>query len=324
VVTPPRDWRPSAPRENLQLRARILAEIRAFFSARSVMEVETPLLGAAAATDPHLDSFACRYHGPHAPQGCDLYLQTSPEFAMKRLLAAGSGPIYQICKAFRNGEAGRRHNPEFSLLEWYRPGVDHHGLMDEVEALIDALLHTGPARRMSYEALFEQALGLDVFRLSVDQARACLREHGVNVNLDETTRDDWLALILTHILEPRLGPGAVFIHDFPASQAMLARLDGNDPPRAQRFELYVDGVELANGFHELADAAEQRRRFEQDRHQRRRHGLAEVPMDETLIHALQHGLPDCAGVALGLDRLLMLAAETDCIAEVVSFPIERS
>lgn len=322
-MTTQRDWRPSAPLENLKKRARILAEIRAFFSARAVMEVETPLLCAATATDPHLDSFTSRYLGLHAPKGRDYYLQTSPECAMKRLLAAGSGPIYQICKAFRNGEAGRRHNPEFTLLEWYRPGFDHYALMDEVEALVDALLATGPARRVSYRELFLGQVGLDPFNFGVDEARARLQAHGVHATLDEAAPDDWLTLILTHIIEPRLGPGAMLVHDFPASQAMLARLSPGDPPLAQRFELYVNGIELANGFHELADADEQRRRFEQDLQQRQRRGLTEVPLDEALIAALRHGIPDCAGVALGLDRLLMLAAGVDSIAEILSFSIER-
>jgi lysyl-tRNA synthetase class 2 len=322
-LTDMRDWRPSAALENLKLRARILAEIRAFFSARDVLEVETPLLSAAAATDPHLDSFRTRYLGPHAPHGRDCYLQTSPEFAMKRLLAAGSGPIFQICKAFRNGEAGRMHNPEFTMLEWYRPGFDHHALMDEVEALVDALLATGPGRRLTYRELFLEHAGVDPFAIDAAQARDCLQAHGIQATLDESAPDEWLTLILTHVIEPRMGKGALFVYDFPASQAMLARLSPGVPPLAQRFELYVDGVELANGFHELNDAEEQRRRFEQELRQRHGQGLAALPLDEALIEALAHGLPDCAGVALGVDRLLMLAAGVGAIADVLSFPIDR-
>ena len=322
-MTPERDWRPTASLQHLKLRARVLAEIRAFFCARGVMEVETPVLGAAAATDPHLESFQTRYQGPAAAQGRDLYLQTSPEFAMKRLLAAGSGPIYQICKAFRNGEAGRRHNPEFTLLEWYRPGFDHHALMDEVEALVDALLGCGAARRIRYRDLFLDRVGLDPFDFDAARAQACLQAHGVQVVLDDAEPDDWLNLILTHVIEPQLGEGAVFVHDFPASQAMLARLSADQPPLAQRFELYVNGMELANGFHELSDAEVQRGRFEQDLQQRRWRGLPALPLDEALIDALRHGLPDCAGVALGLDRLLMLAAGVEQLAEIMSFPYDR-
>ncbi len=288
------------------------------------MEVETPLLSAAAATSLYLDSFVTRYLGPLAPQGQDFFLQTSPEFAMKRLLAGGSGPIYQICKAFRNGEAGAYHNPEFTLLEWYRPGFDHHALMDEVEALLDSILDIGTFQRIKYRDLFLGRAGFDPFIFTVEEAKACLQQHGITApDMDGATKDDWLMLILTHIIEPNLGSGAVFIYDFPASQAMLARLSRSEPPTAERFELYVNGIELANGFHELADAAEQRRRFESEMQQRKHLGMAELPMDEALIDALKHGLPDCAGVALGIDRLLMLAAGEQAIAEVLALPLDR-
>jgi lysyl-tRNA synthetase class 2 len=323
-VTSRRDWRPSASLENLQLRARILAGIRAFFAERGVLEVETPLLGAAASTDPHLETFACEYRGPFAPEGQTLYLQTSPEFAMKRLLAAGSGPVYQICKAFRNGEAGQYHNPEFTLLEWYRPGFDHYALMDEVEVLVDKLLMTGPARRVSYRDLFLECVALDPFDFSTAEARACLHRADITPpQLADDAPDEWLNLLLTHLIEPQMGDGALIVYDFPASQAMLARLAPTEPPVAERFELYVNGVELANGFHELADAGEQQRRFESDLHQRQRLGLPSVVMDRALIDALDHGIPECAGVALGLDRLLMLAAETASIADLLAFPVDR-
>lgn len=324
-MTSPRQWRPTASLENLHLRARILAKIRAFFSERGVMEIDTPLLSVATSTDPHLESFSCHYLGPFAPAGQQCYLQTSPEFAMKRLLAAGSGPIYQICKAFRNGEAGHHHNPEFTMLEWYRPGFDHHSLMDEVELLVDSVLAIGSAKRIKYRDLFLEQVGLDPVSLSVTEAKTCLQHHGITVSAmdEETAIDDWLAVILTHIIEPALGSGAVFVYDFPASQAMLARLSQTHPPWAERFELYINGIELANGFHELADPTEQQRRFELDMLQRRQQGLAELPMDEALIDALKHGLPDCAGVALGVDRLLMLAAGLDCLSEVLAFPVDR-
>ena len=319
------DWQPAASLENLKTRARVLAEIRAFFSVRDVMEVETPLLSSAGSTDPYLDSFTSHYQGPLFPAGQTVYLQTSPEFAMKRLLAAGSGAIFQICKAFRNGEAGGQHNPEFTMLEWYRPGFDHHVLMDEVEALIAAILKTAPARRMTYRDLFLEYVGLDPFELSAADARACLQARHINPpELAEAAIDGWLSLIMTHVIEPALGAGPVFVYDFPASQAMLARVVQTKPPVAQRFELYINGMELANGFYELADAAEQRRRFEVDLQQRQQLGMAEVGMSQTLIAALEFGLPDCAGVALGVDRLLMLMAEAKNITEVLAFPLDRS
>lgn len=318
------DWRPTASLENIKLRARVLAEIRAFFSARDVIEVETPLLSLAGSTDPYLESFTSHYQGPLFPAGQTVYLQTSPEFAMKRLLAAGSGAIYQICKAFRNGEAGGQHNPEFTMLEWYRPGFDHHVLMDEVETLIDAVLKVGPARRITYRELFLEYVELDPFELSAADARVCLQARDVNPpELADAAIDDWLALIMTHLIEPELGPGPVFVYDFPASQAMLARVAPTEPPVAQRFELYINGMELANGFYELSDAAEQRRRFQADLKQRQQLGLDAVMMNQALIDALESGLPDCAGVALGLDRLLMLAAGAEEISGVLVFSVDR-
>ena len=320
----PDEWRPTATLARLRLRARMLADIRRFFAERGVMEVETPLLGAATATDPHLDSFVTRYHGPGGDRSC--YLQTSPEFAMKRLLAAGSGPIYQIGKAFRNGEAGRCHNPEFTMLEWYRPGFDHHRLMDEVEALLAALIDGPAAQRMTYRALFQQHLSLDPLSSCGRRLRDAALAAGITppaLALDD--RDGWLNLLLTHLIEPRLGHDRpVFVYDYPSSQAMLARLSDDDPPRARRFELYIKGMELANGFHELADGEEQQRRFAGDLAARRAQSLADVPMDRRLIAALHHGLPDCAGVALGVDRLVMFVAGVRNIADVVAFAHGRA
>lgn len=317
-------WRPGADLPMLRLRARTLDRVRAFFAGRGVLEVETPALSAAATTDPHIESFATAYRGPgRAP--APLYLHTSPEFPMKRLLAAGSGPIYQICKVFRQGECGRLHNPEFTLLEWYRPGFDHRRLMDEVEALVLPILGRPAAERLSYAEAFARHLDLDPHRADAATLAACAARHGIAVDGLGADRDGWLALLLTHLVEPHLGRGRpTFLYDYPASQAALARVRAGEPPLAERFELYVDGVELANGFHELADAAEQRRRFAADREARRAAGLPLVPMDEHLLAALAHGLPDCAGVALGFDRLLMLAAGVEEIGRVVAFPIDRA
>lgn len=248
---------------------------------------------------------------------------------MKRLLAAGSGDIYQLARVFRDGEAGGRHNPEFTLLEWYRVGWDHHRLMDEVAALIGELLPgfaRQPAERFSYRELFVQHLDLDPFRASVAELIACAESRGIGLptGLSDDAPDPWLDLLLTHCIEPRLpSDRPVFVHDYPPAQAALARIRPDDPPVAERFELYLGGIELANGFHELADPAEQRRRFERDNRLRAERGLPEIPLDEQLLAALEH-LPDCAGVALGIDRLLMLAAGKHRLDEVLAFPFERA
>jgi len=288
------------------------------------MEVETPACSAAAVTDPALDSLAT---GCSIPGSGRLFLHTSPEFPMKRLLAAGSGPIYQVCRVFRDGERGRLHNPEFTLLEWYRPGFDHHRLMDEVAGLVRAVLGRDiPAERATYGELFRLHLGLDPHGADTGAARARALAAGIHgaesLQLD---RDGWLDLLMTHCVEPRLPVDRLsFVHDYPASQAALARVRPGNPPVAERFELYLGSMELANGFHELTDAAEQRRRFEGELKERRRLGLGAVPMDERLLAALEAGLPPCAGVALGLDRLLMCLVGADHIDQVLAFPLERA
>ncbi|MFQ5488984.1 MAG: EF-P lysine aminoacylase EpmA [Gammaproteobacteria bacterium] len=322
-------WRPTADLEQLRLRAAVLGEVRAFFQARGVLEVETPLLCHAAASDTHLASMSATYHGPGAGAGGEkLWLQTSPEFAMKRLLAAGSGPIYQVCKAFRNGEAGGLHHPEFTILEWYRPGMDHHELMVEVEALLRYLMgEDGTCTRLSYGEAFRRHAGIDPHSADGRALRRCFASQvGVPVEgVDPQDRDAWLDLILTHLVEPNLGlEGPLFLYDYPASQAALARIRPGNPPLAERFELYMDGIEIANGYHEVICRQEQQLRFERDRRQRRRLGLADAPLDQRLLAALEHGLPPCAGVALGLDRLLMVLAGASCIEEVLAFPLERA
>ncbi len=321
-------WQPTAARDALAARACLLASIRAFFASAGVMEVETPALSAAAVADPALESLQTCYRGPGASCDGRLFLHTSPEFAMKRLLAAGSGPIYQICKVFRGGERGRLHNPEFTLLEWYRPGLDHHGLMDEVEALVNRVSERPrPVHRLAYGELFETHLRIDPHRYGEQELRLAALSAGIAgaAQLDLRGCDPWLDLLLTHCIEPHLRDrGLVFVYDYPASQAALARVRPGDPPVAERFELYLDGIELANGFHELADAAEQRRRFAQDLVRRRGLALPEVPLDERLLGALEAGLPDCSGVALGVDRLLMALTGARSIDEVLAFPVERA
>ncbi len=326
------DWRPTTAVEVLKLRARMLERIRAFFLERGVLEVETPILSSAATTDPALASLAARYTGPLFPHGQTLYLHTSPEFAMKRLLAAGSGSIYQICKVFRDGECGRLHNPEFTMLEWYRVGFDHHRLMDETGELVTQLLApTLPLQapeKLTYREAFQRHAGLDPHTASAREFAAVAGTHRIDVPQDLLAQNDlavWRDLLLTHAVEPKLGRGRLsFLYDYPASQASLARIQAGDPPLAARFELYLNGVELANGFHELTDADEQRARFERQLHTRAAAGMPAVPMDARLLTALAHGLPDCAGVALGIDRLLMLAAGARSLAEVIAFPVDRA
>ncbi len=328
-------WRPAASLEAVRLRAELNRRLRAFFDARGVLEVETPILSAAAIPDPALQSLTSRYTGPGHADGLDLYLHTSPEFPMKRLLAAGSGPIYQLCKVFRQGEAGSRHNPEFTMLEWYRPGFGIEALMAEVDALVRDLLRgaweVGEMEVLSYAGAFQRYLGLDPFEATIDELAARAAEQGINAPPLES-RDEWLDLLLVERIEPRLGRGRLtFLHGYPASQAALARLNPDDPRSAERFELYCEGLELANGFHELSDSAEQRRRFEAENRERESRGMRPVPLDEHFLAALEAGLPDCSGVALGMDRLLMLAwagvqGEQPPVAidRVLSFPFERA
>ena len=308
----------------LRARAQLYGAIRSYFEAREVLEVETPILSAAATVDPNIDSFATR-----EMPGAERWLQTSPEFAMKRLLAAGSGPIYQIARVFRREEAGRHHNPEFSMLEWYRPGWDHLRLMDEVEALLRGTgLPGGPRwERLSYREAFLLHAGMDPFAASLEQLRqACVDRLTLSADLaGETSPDVYLDLLMSALVGPRLGlETPIFLHDFPASQAALARVRPGNPPVAERFELFWKGIELANGFHELTDAAEQRRRFEQDRSRRLEQGREAPPHDARLIQALEAGMPQCAGVALGLDRLLMLMLGLPALADVLAFDADRA
>ena len=317
-------WRPSASVEHLALRAALRARARAFFAERGVLEVETPALAAAAVTDPQIESLRTQVRGRQGP----LYLGTSPEFAMKRLLAAGSGDIYQICKVFRDGESGRWHNPEFTIIEWYRRGHDDAALMTEVGDFVTALLSPhrliAPAERLTYAAALQRHAGVDVWQSSdADLARAAAA-HGVvcDGSLD---RDGRLDLLMGLVVGPQLGrERPTFVCDYPASQASLARLKPGEPPVAARFELYLDGLELANGFHELVSASEQRARFERDLAVRRVRGQHEPRIDEYLLAALAAGLPDCAGVALGFDRLTAVAAGAASLREVMAFPIENA
>jgi len=316
------DWRPGAGIEQLRRRAELLATIRRFFAARDVLEVETPLLASTGITDPSIEPLTVE-RGVSLPQS--RYLQTSPEYAMKRLLAAYGDPVFQIARAFRDGEVGSRHNPEFTLLEWYRPGFDHHRLMTEVAELLVACIGDREVQKISYRQLFLDRLQLDPFTVPVTQLRQVAGRH-LDVTSLDGDRDMWLDLLLSHVLEPQLvNQGLCFIYDYPASQAALARIvEADGALVGQRFELYVDGLELANGYFELTDATEQRRRFEQDNARRRERGQTERPLDERLLAALAHGMPECSGVALGVDRLLMLASGVSDIRDVLAFDWDRA
>jgi lysyl-tRNA synthetase class 2 len=303
----------------------MLGRIRKFFADAGVMEVETPIASRAAATDPVLNSLQSGWTGA-AGKAQTLYLHTSPELPMKRLLVAGSGPIYQICKVFRDGERGRLHHPEFSLLEWYRPGLGYKDLMGEVADLVRYVLDRPElgVEQQSYRELFRAHLNLDPLRAPAPTLRRAAKDIPGAGDL-ELDRDGWLDLLLTHHIEAGLGRGRLtFVYDYPPSQAALARIRADADPVAERFELYLGGMELANGFQELTDAAEQRRRFAVDLEERALTGLVQSPVDEAFLVALEQGMPETAGVALGLDRLLMIATRSRHIDEVLAFPVERA
>jgi lysyl-tRNA synthetase class 2 len=309
-------------RPALELRAGLCAEIRQFFASRSVLEVETPILSSGANTDPNIQSFTTIFSG-HVDGGSrERWLRTSSEFAQKRLLAAGIGDCYELGRVFRDGEAGRRHNPEFTMLEWYRVGWDHRRLIDEVIELVQLALtlcsRTADVHRSSYRDLFIASIDLDPFRASETDMCGALG----NLRVDERglSRDDWLDLILTHCIQPEFPHDRItVIYDYPASQCALAKIRADDPPVAERFELYLGTHELANGYHELTDPAEQRARFMRDNARRRERGLAELPLDENFLRALERSMPDCAGVALGIERLLMAISGNEDIRDVLAF-----
>lgn len=316
------DWQPTTNLEALKLRAGLLQKIRAFFAERQVLEVETPLLSHGTITDPNILSFITSY-GLNKP--VNLYLQTSPEFAMKRLLSSGSGSIYQICKAFRHEDFGSQHNPEFTILEWYRLDFDHHALMQDMDEFLQYTANTKPAEKLSYQEAFKKYLNIDPLAASLTELISCARQNGLN-DIDDLDRDGWLNILMSTFIEPNLGlkNKPTIIYDYPSSQAALARISTSNPAVAERFEVYIDGIELANGFHELANAKEQRQRFVNDLFKRKQLNIPEVAIDENFLAALAHDFPDCAGVALGIDRLLMIIAKTKNIADVIAFPISRA
>lgn len=320
------NWQPNATIQKLRQRAELLTEIRQFFLNKGVLEVETPAMSHATVTDVHLHTFKTDFIGPGYSNGQPLYLMTSPEFHMKRLLAAGSGSIYQIGKAFRNEENGRHHNPEFSMLEWYRVGFNHHDLMDEMDELLQLILKSGKAVRTTYQKAFLSVLDVCPLEASLDELRHSAKKLGLSdIAEKEQNRDTLLQLLFSVGVEPKIGQQSpAFVYDFPASQAALAKINQDDPRVADRFEVYFKGIELANGFHELDDASEQLARFVEDNQQRLNMKLEMQPIDYHLIEALKAGLPACAGVALGIDRLVMLALECEHIDQVTAFSFPRS
>jgi lysyl-tRNA synthetase class 2 len=314
--TSPDLWRPTAARAALEARAELLAAIRRFFAQRGVLEVETPLLANAGNSDPGIDQW---------PAGGRTWLRTSPEYAMKRLLAAGSGDIYELGRVFRGGEAGRHHNREFTLLEWYRTGLDYHELMGEVAELVRSCCRdrTLAEQRLSYRELFLSSTGIDPFTASVDGLAGFARSR--NIDAPDLGPGQWLDLILALLIQPQLPDRTLtFVFDFPADQAALARVRPGSPPVAERFELFLGQVELANGYRELTDATEQRRRFEAENELRRARGDASVRLDENLLAALASGIPECSGVALGVDRLLMYQLGAESLQQVIPFPSARA
>lgn len=307
-------WQPSASIELLRERARLITKIRHFFTQREYLEVETPIMARYGTTDVYLSNIKAQF------RNTSYCLQTSPEYHMKRLLAAGSGPIFQLARVFRDDELGRWHNPEFTLLEWYQLGINHHELMDEVDLFLQAILQSKPMIRKTYQQAFLEACNIDPFTASLEQLRQVLSVYDLAYVLpeNEQDRDQYLFLLMSHVVEPFLGkePVPVAVYNFPASQASLAQINQGI---AERFEVYYQGVELANGFHELTDVNAQAQRFALDQKIREEKGFAPVEADQYLLAALEHGLPSCSGVALGIDRLLALALRQPAIASVISF-----
>ena len=323
-------WQSSMNWQDAQQRAKILQQVRQFFAERNVVEVETPSLSQGTVTDVYLDALSCKYDflaDSPAGHSTELFLQTSPEFHMKRLLASGYGCIYQIAKAFRHEESGRYHNPEFTMLEWYRIGFDQFDLMHEVSELLKTVLGGDKAVFTSYQDIFIETVSIDPLVTTFDELVEVLNKYHQSADwlIEMNDVDLLLQFIFTEIIEPTIGINAPqFIFDFPIAQASLAKVSVDDPRVAQRFECYFKGIELVNGFNELTDADEQLTRFEQDNAKRKVQELPVKPIDRNFIDALKQGLPQCSGVALGIDRLVMLALDIKKISEVLSFSIERA
>ena len=315
-------WRPTADKQLIELMAETYTKIRQFMAARNILEVETPVLSHATVTDVQLDSFHSEYSSPQTASARTLYLQTSPEYAMKRLLASGTGAIYQISRVFRNEEQGKLHNPEFTILEWYQPDYDHHQLMQEFESLLNLFAMTH-CDKTSYAEIFIQHIGLDPHTCDTNELTMMAQQYGLSSTIKE--RSTLLDFIFSYKIAPILGNSRpVFVYDYPACQCALAKLSDGAPEVAARFELFINGMEIANGFHELTDAEEQLARFEQDLALRKKEKRPDLAIDHLFLDALKQGLPDCAGVAVGIDRLLMAMTGAKDIRDVLTFPIENA
>jgi len=323
-------WRPSAALNEVRRRAKILRDIREYFFAHNIIEVETPLLSAAATVDPHIQSF-CTDFLPTGQLSRRFFLNTSPEFPMKRLLAAGMSDIYSLGHVFRNDEIGERHNPEFTMLEWYRLGIDHHQLMESITTLLQTVCQYELLGKYSYKQLFNDYFSVDPHTAPTLSIEKLVGKY-INESIQDLTRNDCLDLLFSHIIEPELGVNnhktlqGVFVYDYPESMSALSKVIVNEEGQrvAARFELFVNGLELANGYLELTDSLEQVQRFNEDVKTRKKLNLHVYPYDKALIEALEHGLPTCSGVALGVDRLHMLLIGSHDIKDVLAFDFNRS
>lgn len=323
------DFRPTASWEMLRFRASLLARLRDFFARHDFLEVETPLLSADTVIDRHLDPLSVTlFDDPRTPEvGQQMWLQTSPEFAMKRLLTAGAERIYQVTRAFRGAERGAHHNPEFTMVEWYRVGDSMEKGMALLGELAGEMLDADHVSRISYGEAFLRNVGIDPHKATASElvTAAMAREVAIPSDMPRDDRDEWLNLLLANLVEPKLGVvGPEILYDYPASQAALAQVRNDNPPVAERFELYVNGVELANGYHELLDPSVLRERNRKTNRLRQADGKLALPRESRLLEAMEYGLPSCVGVALGFDRLVMVAAGASCLNKVMAFPIDRA
>ncbi|WWO99182.1 MAG: elongation factor P--(R)-beta-lysine ligase [Candidatus Dasytiphilus stammeri] len=319
-------FQPTASIKNLLNRAVIIAEIRRFFSKKNIIEVDTPSLSNFTVTDVNLSSFKTSFVGPGYSNGLNMYLITSPEYHMKRLLVAGIGAIYQICHSFRNGEIGRYHNPEFNILEWYRPDYNIFQMMNEVNELLQQILNSKKAEILSYQEMFIRYLNIDPLITDINHLRKIVKNQTnlIDIDREDYDYDNLLEILLSTIVESKISSDVpLFIYHFPASQAGLAAINHEDSRLSERFELYYKGLELANGFLELTNSKEYCKRFRLDNYQRIANGLPKQPIDENFILAIEKGLPNCSGVALGIDRLIMLALKATRISEVMAFTVDR-
>ncbi|MFI3256261.1 MAG: elongation factor P--(R)-beta-lysine ligase [Psittacicella sp.] len=317
-------WEPNLSIELLKSRNKFIKEVRNFFDKRDILEVDTPILSSYGVTDVNLNTFSTFYNSPYNSKYKTLYMITSPEYHMKRILAKYNIPIYQVTKVFRNEEEGVKHNPEFTMLEWYRPGFDMFDLISEIEDLMKDTIKISKVELMSYTEVFEKYFNIDPISCDIN----ILKEEALKYNyssLNPQDRDSLLEFLFSIHIEPKVGNiHPIAVYNFPATQASLARVDPNNSLLANRFEIYYKGVELANGFNELTNYKAQLERFKKDNIKRSELNLPEIEIDINLIEALKSGMKQVSGVAIGLDRLIMIALDKKSISEVLSFPIDKA